>query len=185
MSWELKDLFTLTGAILGVIAFFWRVRDYYRSYLHFALRVDLNENGFLSAMTEVENKSISKKDLSNALLLVGPEHECLVKTMHQLGFTDKDVKETDDIVKVKICRSIIGPQGRALIPLPFFYCENDRISDERVSYRAQIDTRYILRGIPYSVRFFISAPERLHRSTHDSFVLPPPARKLDIARTNG
>ena len=173
MGWELKDLFTLIGAILGVIAFFWRVRDYYRSYLHIALRVDLNENRFLSAITEVENKGISKKDLSNALMLVGPEHECPVKTMHELGF--KNVKETDDIVEVKINSASLGPNGRSLIPLPFFYYENEGIADEKISYRVPIKTRDIPTDVPYSVRFFISTPERPHRSTHDSFVLPSSA----------
>ena len=165
-----KDLFALLAAIPGTIALIWNVRNYYASYLHISLRVDLNENGFLSTRAVVENKSISIKELSNALLLVGPEHEDPRDTMHELGF--KDVKETDDIVDFKIHRAKTGPNGRSLIPLPFFYSENDWISDEKVSYRAPINTRYIPKGVPYSVRFFISTPGRLHRSTHDSFVLP-------------
>lgn len=159
----------LVGTIPGTLAVILILRDRRKSYLHFALRVDLNENGFLSAMTEVENKNITNKPLSNALLLVGPEHESPIETMNQLNFV---INYTNDIVKFKIHNAITGPQGRALIPLPFFYSENVRIADEKVSYRAPIDTRYILRGIPYSVRFFISTPERPHRSTHDSFVLP-------------
>ena len=167
-----KHLLPVLAAIPGIIAFFWRVLDHYRSYLHITLRVDLKDDRFPTAMTVVENKSISKKRLSNALLLIGPEHESPIETMSQLNLV---VEHTNDIVKLKIHNAVPGPGGRSLIPLPFFYSENVRISDEKVSYRAPIDTRYIPRGVPYSVRFFISAPERLHRTTHDSFVLPSSA----------
>ena len=51
----------LVGTIPGTLAVILILRDRLTSYLHIALRVDLNENGFLSAVTEVENKSLSKK----------------------------------------------------------------------------------------------------------------------------
>ena len=56
-----KDLFAILAASSGIIALVWRLLDHHRSYLHVSLRVDLNENGFLSAVAGVENKSISKK----------------------------------------------------------------------------------------------------------------------------
>lgn len=171
MPWE--HIFPpFIAAIPGTAALFWRVLDLYRSYLHITLRIDLKDDRFLTAKTTVENKSISKKQLSNALLLVGPEHEDPIETMSQLNLA---VDYTNDIVKFKICNAITGQKGRSLIPIPFFYSENIQISDEKPSYCVPINTRDIPRGVPYSVRFFISAPERLHRSTHDSFVLPSSA----------
>ena len=172
VTWGLtgRDLLALLAAIPGIAALWLGMRDRRKSYLQIALRVDLNENRFLSAMAEVENRNISYKELSNALLLVGPEHEDPIGTMRQLGIT---VYSTNDIAAYDEADTVSGPAGRALIRLPFFYSENVDIADEKVSYRAPINTRDIPRGVPYSIRFFIDTPERLHRTTHDSFVLPP------------
>lgn len=165
---------TSLGAIIGVIPGLKALKegrqDREKSYLHIALRVDLNGNGFPSARTEIENKSVSKKKLGNALLLVGPEQEDPRDTMRELGIP---VCSTNDIAAHKEADTVSGSQGRAFIPLPFFYSENVQISDEKVAYRAPINTHDIPVGEPYAVRFFIYTPERLHRSTHDSFVLPP------------
>ena len=49
----------------------------WRSYLHLDLSVNLEEDGSLSALTVVENKSpgLVRKTITNAVLLVGPESE--------------------------------------------------------------------------------------------------------------
>lgn len=163
----------IIGGVLGVLAFAWKVWDLFQSYLHIGLTVEINGD-FLFARTTIENKSLMPKRIDNALLLVGPESESPLETyLKILEFTAKtsSVKYTNEIVRWRFEEVITGLQGRAIMPLDFYYFENIKIADETLSYCAPISCGEIPKEIPYSVRFFISGEQRLHRSTHDCFLL--------------
>ncbi len=84
--------------------------------------------------------------------------------------------------------------GRILIPLDFFYSENVKIGDEQLTYSVPVQCNSFIVDTPYSIRLFVwnkcrlerfitnnRCPNfvssfmrdkcRLHRSTHDCFVL--------------
>ena len=164
----------IIGALLGIFAFFWKVRDLFSSYLHIELTVDTDGEDTVSAKAVVENKSPKPKKVDNALLVVGPEAENPIETFNRIAVSaglELKVSSTNEIAASHFDRSIYDGEGRAVIPLSFFYSENITISDERLAYRAPIDSTTLERGRPYSVRFFISTACRLHRSAHGSFML--------------
>jgi len=164
----------IVGAILGIIAFSWKVWEYLLSFLHIGLSIDSKDGRTVSARTLVETKGMKAKRIDNAVLLVGPENESPIETCNQIfnyAKFDTIVSSTNEIAACRLERTCEGPDGRALIPLPFYYSENIDIGDESLSYRSPIETKAIRIGEPYSVRFFVWASGRYHRSTHDSFVI--------------
>lgn len=166
----------IVGALLGIFAFGWKVWDIFSSYLYISLSVNVTDNECISALTTVENKSPLAKRIDNAVLLIGPESESPIETFNLIfkhSKFDFTVKSTNDIVANRLDGPTYGPDGRVLIPLPFYYSENVAIGDERLSYRSPIDVGAIEAGKPYSVRFFVSTQGRLHRSTHDCFARNP------------
>lgn len=164
----------IVGAILGIIAFFWKIVEYLLSFLHIDLEVSSEDGRTVFARTFVENRGTKSKRIDNAVLLVGPEYESPIETFQRiaecsnLGF---NVNSTNDIAACHLNRPYSGPDGRVLIPLPFYYSENIAIGNESLSYKSPIETNAIKLGIPYSVRFFVWASGRYHRSTHDCFVV--------------
>ena len=162
------------GGLLGVLAFLWRVWDYHVGYLHIDLHIDAMDRNGLCARTTVENKSLRRKRIENAILLVGPESEDpggTVECVLASAGCPRKIHSTNEIAEIKSESRLTGEEGRQIIPLPFFYWENLKIADERVSYRVPISTTGIPAGVPYSVRFFVVGEKRLHRSTHDMFIL--------------
>lgn len=163
----------IIGAILGIAAFIWKVWDLFQSYLHIALTVK-TDDGRPVARTTVENKSLKPKRIDNAILLIGPESETPIDTYNNIANSAGDikpVKHTNQIVQRTVSNKICGGKGHLIIPLPFYYSENVRISDEVVSYSAPLEKDDFELGVTYSVRFFISGKYRLHRSTHDCFTI--------------
>ena len=165
---NVQTVFVVVVTIISLISLGWHIFNHLYSYLHIDLSVARDNQGFVTAKTTVENRSHTPKIITNALLLVGPETESPIETMNALGF---EVEFTNDILRYELEETTVGPNGRCLIPIGFFYSENIRIADETVSYRVPISVAEIQENDPYSVRFFVSAPKRLHRSTHDCFVL--------------
>ncbi len=161
------------GAVLGTIAVGWNIASLFRAYLH--IHLDLNHCGdFLLAKATVENRSSKKKTIDNALLLVGPEDENPVETYKQLIQITGSMPTatcTNNIAGTLLAEPVDDGHGRMLIPLDFFYSENQAIADERLSYVAPFQTASFQKGVPYSVRFFVWQKKRLHRSTHSCFVL--------------
>lgn len=194
---SLEITIQIIGGLLGLAGFIWLLIDLFKSYLQIQLDVDLTESNKILAKVKIENRSKISKGIDNALLLVGPEDEKPVTTFNTL--LDKtDLKNqseridcpknkdkvkmaitTDDIAKSKACSSFYDGDGRVIIPLRFFYKENVGIGDEGPCYTAPID-KVKARFVPeeaYSVRLFIANKMwrrwfRLHRTTHDLFVLP-------------
>ena len=172
---------TITTTIFGLIIFVLLLWDRFVRYLRIELRVEIGHPNVVTVMTTVENKGIMKRNLDNAILLIGPENEDPILTVKKIvrselvkkidGTTSK-IKHTNDIAEICLPETIIELEGRRLIPIPFYYSENFGIADEKITYRVPIiDTSIFAKGTPYSVRFFIHAKGRLHRTTHDSFVL--------------
>ena len=176
-----KDFFTILGALLGAIAFVWRIIDATNRFLYVELSVSQAGN-FVIARTIVENKGVLAKAIGNSLLLVGPENESPIDTANallslpavkrQIEFTN-DLEDVDDLPS-----PLLGKAGRALIPVKFYCSENTNIADERIGYEVPIDVRQVPKGTPYAVRFYIFpkvhifAQRRLHSSTEATFVLP-------------
>ena len=174
---------TITTTIFGFIIFVLLLWDRCVRYLCIELRVEIGPTNIVTVMTTVENKGIMKRNLNNAVLLIGPENETPISTVKRIfgsecikrkdGTTYK-IEYTNDIAEICLTETKIeqNGEGRCLIPIPFYYSENDGIGDEKIAYRVPItDTNIFTKGVPYSVRFFIHAKRRLHRTTHDSFVL--------------
>lgn len=123
-------------------------------------------------LTTVDNKGNWPKDVSNAFLLVGPEGETPLESggvvARAVGY-DGVLRYTNHLGRLNL-EAPVYADGRAFIPLVFFYRENVRVGDETLTYRVPVDVRQLRAGLPYSVRFFVFSKGRLHRSTHDCFV---------------
>ena len=163
----------IVGALLGIAAFVWKVHDLFVAYLHIALEISQSKDNVFATAT-VENKSLLRKRIDNALLLVGPESESPLETFKRVSDENAwgiTATSTNDIAAHRIEGTAVASKGRQVVPLSFFYSENLAIADERLSYCAPLSLESVEAGVPYSVRFFVSGKERLHRSTHNCFQL--------------
>jgi Na+/citrate or Na+/malate symporter len=175
MSTDWVEAAKVLGAIAGAAAFAWKVYDEFGNYVHISLKVE-QSGGTLSALTTVENKGNRPKSIDYSFLLIGPYAESPVETGRKIansisfgsGFV---IKYSNHLKNLTVGEPKYSENGRAIIPLPFFYSEQADIGDEELSYRAILDTTQFTAGDVYSVRFFIFGKRRLHRSTHDAFVL--------------
>jgi hypothetical protein len=170
----MEEAIKLIGGILGIVAFSWKIIDEFGSYLRIAVKAEKDNQGILTALATVENKGIRRKKITYALVLVGPESENPVKTAAMLATeasSGAQINYTNDIEHLKTDKPVFADEGRAIIPLPFFYSEQVAIGDEQLTYRCFIDTKNMQKGKPYSIRFFVFGKGRLHRSTQDMFVL--------------
>jgi len=124
--------------------------------------------------TTVENKSLTAKRIDYAILLVGPESEPPVDTFNKmaLGLKKDKIGELDDLQDRKVETCVVDSEGRALVPLGFYYIENIDIADERVSYTYPLKVTSLRRGVPYAVRFFVFGESQLHRSTQAVVLIP-------------
>ena len=143
-----------------------------RSYLHISLSVSRSTGAYWIARTTVDNRSGEPKRIANAVVLVGPEDEDPRETYNQLAAgapTIARVGSTNEIAENTVARAVVG-NGRALIPVPFYYSENIDIADERISYSVPVPSVSMASDTAYSVRFFVHGEEWLHRSTHDLII---------------
>jgi hypothetical protein len=161
------------GAILGIVAFGWKVWDLFQSYLRVTLSVETDDAGNVTAKVGVENRSLLAKNVDNALLLVCPEHEDPAKVYNailaEIGSSDA-IRSLRGVAVNVISSQIYSKDRTALIPLPFFYSEQESLGDEIRTYRASIDSRKLFENARYSVYFLVWGTGRLHRMTHDSFI---------------
>jgi hypothetical protein len=137
---EIVELIKIVGGLAGVIALVWRVFDEFGSYLRISVKVEGPKNGWVTALTTVENGGNRAKDLTYAFLLLGPESEDPVKTatfIAQAAGYSGPLKFTNDLEAVRL-PSPTYVDGRAMIPLPFYFSENVAIVDETLTYRVPI-----------------------------------------------
>jgi hypothetical protein len=162
----------ILGAVAGFAALIWRVIDEFGAYLRISVKVEAPKAGWTTVLTTVENKGNRPKNISYSLLLIGPEAESPLDSARVLAAALQytgPLQLTNHFEGLRVPAPIYT-EGRALIPLPFYYSENVDIGDEALTYRAAVDARKLTAGIPYAVRFFVFGKRRLHRSTHDAFV---------------
>jgi len=163
----------LLGGLAGLAALAWRIVDEFGSYLRITVKADAPKDGWVTVLTTVDNKGNRPTDVSYAFLLVGPESESPVESARivarKVGYNGV-LRYTNHLADLNLGEPVYA-DGRAFIPLVFFYSENVRIGDETLTYRVPVDVRQLTAGLPYSARFFVFPQWRLHRSTHDCFVI--------------
>jgi hypothetical protein len=167
------EFLKISGAVLGIVAFFWKVIDTYKSYLHISINIKEVNQSYALIKLQVDNRYLKPKTIDNAILLIGPEPELPVETYNKIAGEvnlGKTVKNTNEIAE-HCLSSPIYIKNRAIIPLPFFYSENLRIADENPTYTVSIDLHHFEKNKTYSVRFFILGENRLHRTSQDCFLL--------------
>jgi hypothetical protein len=171
----LLEWIKILGAIAGFAALIWRLIDEFGAYPRISVEVEGPLAGWTTVLTTVENRGNRRKNISNALLLIGPETESPLDSANvvaaAMGYKGT-LQFTNDLELLPVAKPTYAG-GRALIPLPFYYSENVDIGDETLTYRAALDAGRLTTGIPYAVRFFVFGRGRLHRSTHDSFINIP------------
>jgi hypothetical protein len=169
---DIVEWIKLLGGLAGLAALAWRFIDEFGSYLRITVEAQVPKDGWVTVLTIVDNKGNRPKDLSYAFLLAEPESESPVESAtiiaKKAGYNGT-LRYTNDFWKLRPAGPVYE-DGRAFIPLGFFYSENVRIGDETLTYRAPIDVGHLGAGLPYAVRFFVFPKGRLHRSTHDCFV---------------
>ena len=167
------EFLKIFGAILGILAFAWKIYDVLSSYLYIDIDVGEMSNNYQIMKTKVENRAKKTKEIDNALLLVGPEDEDPRETYNKLmefEGIDVTVEDTNTIAKKKLEKQIDDNKGRIVIPLTFYYDENVQIGDEAVNYYVPVNTKDLSEGTPYSARLFIWVDGRYHRSTQACFI---------------
>jgi hypothetical protein len=170
------ELVKVLGGLAGIVALIWRIVDEFGGWLRIGLKVETSSAGEVTALTTVDNRSNRPKPIEFACLLVAPEHEDPVMTASilakALGLGDP-FESTNELARLHaVVRKSVYTDGRALVPLPFYYDEQIDIADETLTYRAPLETARLSPNVAYSVRFFIFVTGRLHRSTHDAFITP-------------
>jgi hypothetical protein len=169
----LKFILASLGAITGTVALGWRLIDEFGAYLRISVKVELAKNGWITALTTVDNKGNRLKKIDYSILLIGPEAESPIETATILASNVRykgRLKDTNDLECFQVDKAILG-EGRALIPLEFYYSENIALADETLTYRVPVNTESFKSSVPYAVRFFVFSAPRLHRSTQDVFIL--------------
>jgi len=179
---DFGDLFRTMGGLAGIAALLWRAYDEFGSYLRISIKVEGPKSGWVTVLSTVENKSTRRKNLMWAFLLIGPENESPVDTANILlrkQGSPVSVSHTNDLFGVmkSIGDFVVRHDSRILIPLPFFYSENIAVGDETLNYKSPIYVGDFTGSSPFSVRLFVAGHGRLHRSTHDCFI-------VDIATTS-
>jgi hypothetical protein len=181
---EFGDWIKLLGGIAGLAALAWRMLDEFGAYLRLSVKAEAPKDGWVTILTNIDNKGNRSKDLSYACLLVGPENESPLDSAgviaEAVGYSG-DLRYTNDLSNLRPKGSVYA-NGRVLIPLPFYYSENIRVGDETLTYRAPIDIRRLRAGLPYAVRFFVFAKNRFHRSTHDCFITESAQSEAELPR---
>jgi hypothetical protein len=161
----------IVGAITGIIALAWRAIDEFGSFLRISVKAEV-ENGFVTVLTTVENKSFWPKIISYSTLLVCPESEnpgVAAKLLAGAVGKTVEVKDLNDLEKL-VVEEEVAFEDRLLIPVKFYYEGNVDIADETLSYRVPLPVNKFKAQVPYAAWFFVYGP-RLYRSTEDTFIL--------------
>jgi hypothetical protein len=163
----------LVGGVAGIYTFVRSELEARNRFLHVYLQIQEREDE-VTALATLENRGSLAKKLDYAFLLISSEHENPIDTAKnlaaRLNLNNIKFQYTNDLVKLKVDDPLyLSDCQAAIIPLPFFFDEQVQIGDESVAYRCTIDTDKLELPGAYSVRFFIFAENRLHRSTQDLF----------------
>lgn len=147
---EIKDLLTITGGVLGAIAFVWRVWDALISHVKLDLSVapvndlplDSPRNATVSVT--IENQAITPKRITYAALLIGPATQPLPDLTLALskGITTRSPSTANNILSLHKLRShtiLSLPEKEShLVPLPFFYIDNAQVGNEKLKFSVAV-----------------------------------------------
>lgn len=162
----------LVGGLAGLTALTWRIWDEFSSYLRIAVKAETPIDNWVTVLTTVDNKGNQRKNVSNAFLLIGPESESPIESASVVARAvsyNGVLRYTNQLENLSF-EAPVYADGRAFIPLSFYFSENVSIGDETLTYRVPVDVKQLRADIPYAVRFYVFGKGRLHRSTHDCFI---------------
>jgi hypothetical protein len=170
---DIGEWIKILGGVAALAVLIWRIIDEFGSYLRIAVKAEEPKEGWVTVLTTVDNKGNRPKNLSYAFLLIGPETEGPLESANvvapEIGY-DRPLNKTNEFRNLR-SKAPVYVDGRAFIPLPFYYSENIRIGDETLTYRAPLRTQRLTPGLPYAVRLFVFPKCGYHRSTHDCFLI--------------
>lgn len=176
-------MLAVLGAITGSVALGWRIIDEIGAFLRISLKVEPPKDGWTTALTAVENKGYRRKRISYAFVLIGPESEGPIETAQILASKAghcEPLNNTNDFELFVVTKPVIAGD-RVIIPLPFYYSENVHFSDEMATYRVPVNVETFSLATPYAVRFYVFAPNCLHRSTQDTFIIEKPKKPVTFS----
>jgi hypothetical protein len=158
------------GGLAGLASLIWSLFEALKAYLKIKVETKV-ENGAYSIFTEIENVTKWKdKRIDNAFLIIAPENQNILETGRRIArhfnIPENRIRETGAFGKFSSKEPLYLDQMVAFISLRFYYSENIRIGDEKLTYRCSINPLNLEVGA-YSVRYFIYGKGRYHRSTQD------------------
>ena len=163
---DFKEIIGIIGGVLGAIAFFWKIGDAIVAYLHLDLKIEeinsADDLTAVTALTTIENKGSLAKPLHYAVLLITPEgedYESSAKAIVGEICTDEEKKTSDHlhaIFQKRLDQSFYSnDKRRALIPLAFYYRDQQQIGNEVIKYRCSIDVEKLENEKSYTAIFFV------------------------------
>ena len=150
-----------------------RILDWRRAFVRCSLEIS-GLRGCAVAKLALENPSVYRREVHWACLVVSGQGIDFLELIRK--HIDKRVKITNNVILLKNleCHE---PMTKAverdlcIIPLPFFYCEQVGIRDEKVTYSVLLNNQGLAPGY-YDVRFFVFPSPKLtkrfgyHRCIH-------------------
>lgn len=166
-------LISTVAASVALLVACQRLWEWYATYVVCSLEIS-SLQGRTVAELALENRSAFRRRVHWACLVISPHGKRFLELIAQhlslcLPFTN-DILKLQDVPMCKLNGEAAIQSGFVVLPLPFFYCEQVGIRDEKITYAA--DLNYKLPAGLYDVRFFVfpepSSASRfgLHRCIH-------------------
>jgi hypothetical protein len=164
---------------LSCILLILRLVDDRIGYVHLRMGVEYREDLAL-IRTSISNESIHAKNLRKVFLLVGPEEEDPVDTFNAIVTSSTSQGPACCAVRFEwfdLPRVLTdGSQRRLIVPLDYYFEENDNIGNEELSCETPLEWARLGPGRRYAVRFYTFGHRpwrtRLHRKIHAIIVAP-------------
>jgi hypothetical protein len=164
---------------ISLVLLVWRLVDERTSYVRLRVQVEARRDHAL-VRTSIANETVRPKKLRKVFLLAGPEGEDPIDTFNAVvtQSTEQGVAccakhfELFDLPG----RLTDGSLRRVLVPLDYYFEENDNIGNEELSCETPIDWSLLKPGRRYGIRFYVFGhrPWRasLHRKIHVLLAVP-------------
>lgn len=179
----------ITGAIFGLIAFFWKLWDFLWahvfSHLQLQLEVSPLSTKLMKISTEIENKGSIARKVHFAFLLISPEGVGLSDALKKVMAADEDatLPGATPLMLRKLMQAGDKAPGNMddaqyhYCPLPYFYQEQLQVGNERIKYATSVSLEQFAAGKTYTVRFVIISLHLMrtylrYRSTSDIMFKP-------------
>jgi len=179
----------ITGAIFGLVAFFWKLWDFLWAHvfahLQLHLEVSLLSPALTKISTEIENKGSTARKVHFAFLLISPEGVGLSDALKKITPTGKDdqLPESIPLMLRKLMRAGDEPIGNFdekdyhFCPLPYFYREQMQVGNEKIKYATSVSNEQFAANKTYTVRFVMISLHLMrtylrYRSTSDILFKP-------------